>query len=656
MNGEKTKRIDRLVEILTNASRVYYQNDGEIMPDREYDALYDELAALEAETGYSPDGSPTKNVGHTVISSLEKVTHASPMLSLDKTKDEAKLSSFLSDREGILSWKLDGLAIELAYNNGVFERAVTRGNGYVGEDISHNARFFINLPKKISFAGRLAIRGEAVILFKDFEKINASLPEGQKYKNPRNLCSGTVRQLDSRISASRPVHFFAYSVREAENISFETKSEYLDFLTNLGFSAVKHEKVTSGDVAAAVERFRDSAPSEAFATDGLVLTFNDISYGKSLGETSKFPRDSVAFKWSDETSETALITVEWSTSRTGLINPVAVFEPVEIEGTTVERASLHNVSVFEAHRLGPGDTLLVYKANMIIPQIAENLTGSATLKPPESCPVCGRPSEIAVSGGTSQLYCTNPNCMARLILTVSHYASRDAMNIEGLSEQTIEKFAALGFLANYADIYRLYLHEDEIISMKGFGQKSFLKLTGAIERSKSCRLHNFIYGLGINNVGLANAKLLCSSFGNDIERIANATTDELTALPGFGPVIAGSLSAYFADENNLKIMYDALSYLNVEKPAADVRQNAPALSGKTLVITGDTMHFENRKELQELIEKKGGRVSSSVSVKTSYLINNDNTSASQKNKKARELGVAIITEDELLSMINNSFD
>ena len=638
-------RMNELINVLNNASRAYYQEDREIMSDHEYDKLYDELVKLEKESGIVYGGSPTQRVGYTVLSSLQKVKHDSPILSLDKTKSPEKLAEWLGDREGIISWKLDGLTIVLTYNNGVLERAVTRGNGEIGEDITHNARYFKNLPKKIKFNGELNLRGEGVIAYSEFERINAELDDDEVYKNPRNLCSGTVRQLNSKIAADRNVMFYAFTFVKADGMEFKKKSEQLDFLSELGFDVVEHYVIKGNEVEDKVRMFANKITENDFASDGLVLTYNDIEYSRSLGITAKFPRDSIAFKWSDEMAETTLIGVEWNTSRTGRINPVAVFEPVDIEGSTVNRASVHNVSIMEELKLGKGDRIKVYKANMIIPQIAENLTCSATETIPEYCPVCGGETEIRMLKEGRELYCTNPNCSAQRIKSLVHYVSRDAMNIEGLSEETIRKFADKGILENYTDIYSIKDHE-EIKDMDGFGQKSFEKLTAAIEKSRTVPLENFINALGINQVGLSNAKLLCKHFDYDIDKILAADEEELASIEGFGEVISHSICAYFKKEENMELFNKAVSLLTFEKPA----ETGERLKGLTFVITGDVTHYKNRNELKVYIESLGGKVTGSVTGKTSYLINNDKMSASSKNKKAAELGIPVISEEDFIEM------
>lgn len=645
------KRIKELVNILNDASRAYYQEDRNIMSDMEYDKLYDELVELENKTGIILSYSPTQNVGHQVLSNLEKVRHESRMLSLDKTKEIVKLESFVGNNKAILSYKMDGLTVVLTYRNGELFQAVTRGNGEVGEDITHNAKFFKNIPLKINVKGEVVIRGEAVISFEDFEKINRNLSPEDKYKNPRNLCSGTVRQLSSKISSERNVNFIAFSLVKAEGVELsDLKSENMNWLDSIGFETVERKIVDKNNIEECVREFENKIPENHFATDGLVLTFDSISYSQSLGTTAKFPRDSIAFKWADELAQTKLINIEWSTSRTGLINPIAVFEPVELEGTTVERASLHNLSIVKNLKLGIGDEITVYKANMIIPQVAENLTKSDSAVIPEFCPVCNEETEIVALRDGEALKCTNPNCKAQRVLSLEHFVSRDAMNIEGFSEATIEKFVNEGFIENYPDIFRLEKYKDKIIELEGFGNKSYENLIKAINKSKNINMANFIYALGINNVGLSNSKLLCKHFSYKLDDIINANVDELIEIEGFGEIIACSVNKYFAHNRNIELLNEALEYIEfekIEKNTEDLK-----LKDKTFVITGDVNHYKNRKELQAEIESLGGKVTSSVSAKTDYLINNDVNSGSSKNKKAKSLGVPIISEEEYIELIN----
>ena len=652
----KTKRIQELITLLNAASRAYYQENREIMSDLEYDNLYDQLVQLEADTGIVLAGSPTQKVGYEVVGSLAKVPHETPMLSLDKTKDPHALAAFLGAQPGILSWKLDGLSIALRYENGALQQALTRGNGTTGEDVTHNARVFANIPLTVPFKGKFIVRGEAVIPFAEFEAINAAMGEGEvKYKNPRNLCSGTVRQLNNEVAAKRRVLFYAFALLPGAGAQFTLKSEELAWLAAQGFDVTGYEMVTADTVVAAVARFKGKIPTEPVASDGLVLTYNDIAYSEALGATSKFPRDSLAFKWQDELAETTLLGIEWNTSRTGLINPVAIFEPVDIEGSQVSRASLHNVSILRGLNLSVGDSITVYKANMIIPQVAENLTNIGEGAPiPTHCFVCGSATEIV--GDPEMLYCTNPYCAARRLQSLSHFVSRDAMNIEGLSEQSLEKFIARGYVNDYTDLFDLAQYEGDIIAMEGFGQKSYDKLMAAIEACKDVALPNFIYALGIIHVGLANAKLLCTHFKYDPVQIAEVCKSEvylepLLEIKGFGEAISHSLHRYFSQEENMALYRKALDILHVKAPALPPAGELP-LDGLTFVITGDVKQFANRKALQAFIEERGGKVAGSVSAKTSFLTNNDAASTSGKNKKANELGVPILTEDGFLEKIS----
>ena len=645
MNTSKLTRIKELNQILKEAAEAYYAKDVEIMSNLEYDSLYDELVQLEEETGIILSGSPTQTVGYAAVDELPKEAHERPMLSLAKTKVREELQDWLMDKEGLLSWKLDGLTIVLTYENGKLFKAVTRGNGEVGEVITANAKCFQNVPLSIQHKGKLVLRGQAVISYSDFEKINASIEdETLKYKNPRNLCSGSVRQLNSAVTAERCVNFFAFTLVQCEGIEFTAREEQMQFLQNMGFAAVPYVKVTRENILAAIEDFASKIESYDIPSDGLVLVLNDIAYGESLGRTSKFPRDSIAFKWADELKETTLLEVEWSASRTGLINPVAIFEPVELEGTTVSRASVHNISIVRALRLGLGDRITVYKANMIIPQIAENLTASDTLEIPAICPVCGGATEIRQVNEGQFLYCTNEACDAKKIKLFSLFVGRDGLNIDGLSEATLEKFIAKGFLHEFSDLYHLDRYQDEIISMEGFGQKSYDKLMQAVETSRKTTLPKVVYGLGIAGVGLATAKLICRHFDYDYSAMAKASVEELNEIEGVGDVIAQAFVTYFAEEKNRAMVDRLLAELEIQTERADAA--AQTLTGKVVVITGSLELYENRNALKEAIEAKGGKVTGSVTAKTTYLINNDITSTSSKNKKAKELGVPIVTEKE----------
>lgn len=646
----KMDRIKELVELLNKAGKSYYSEGRELMSNYEYDALYDELGMLEKETGYILSNSPTVNVGYEVLSELPKERHESPMLSLDKTKSPEALAEWLGSQKGLLSWKLDGLTIVLTYDNGQLQKAVTRGNGEVGEIITNNARVFKNVPVTIPFKGKLVLRGEAIITYSDFERINEQIPEADaKYKNPRNLCSGSVRQLNNEITAQRNVHFFAFTLVSAQDIDFDnSRQRQFEWLKDQGFSVVEYKMVTKDTILDTIEWFEKTIVTNDFPSDGLVILYDDIAYGDSLGRTAKFPRNAMAFKWTDETAETTLREIEWSASRTGLINPVAVFDPVELEGTQVSRASVHNISIVESLKLGIGDRIKVFKANMIIPQIAENLTQSGNLEIPEVCPVCGGKTQIKQVNDVKTLYCINEDCQAKHVKSFAHFVSRDALNIDGLSEATLEKFIQHGFLKNFCDLYHLEKFRDEIIALDGFGEKSYENLLTSVENSRNTTLPKFIYGLGIANVGLSNAKMIVQALGNDIEKIIHAGRQELEKIDGVGAVIADTFASYFENEKNKEEFYKLLQEMHIEK--AQDNQNNQILTGKVFVITGSLEHFENRNQLKERIEQLGGRVTGSVTGKTSYLINNDSHSTSSKNKTAAKLGVPVITENEFLEM------
>ena len=659
ISGQDYERIKHLTELLNRASEAYYNKDTEIMSNLEYDRLYDELSALEARTGIVLAGSPTMHVGYTAAEELPKERHASPMLSLDKTKDRYALQDWLNGRDGLLSWKLDGLTVVLTYEAGALQKAVTRGNGEIGEVITDNARVFKNLPLRIPCKETIVLRGEAVIRYSDFEQINAELEAEAAatgdyadigYKNPRNLCSGSVRQLNNQITAKRRVRFYAFSLVQAGDLDFDnSRQRQMEFLREQGFETVEYVRVTPSDVADKVGEFEARIARNDIPSDGLVLTLDDIAYGESLGTTSKFPRNSIAFKWADEIKETVLTEVEWSASRTGLINPVAIFEPVELEGTTVQRASVHNISIVKALKLGIGDRITVYKANMIIPQIAENLTGSGTLVIPSECPVCGQPTRIRRDNDTEVLVCSNPDCAAKKIKSFSLFVSRSAMNIDGLSEMTLEKLIAAGLIHTYADIYHLDAHRDVIEEMEGFGKKSCDRLLDAIEKSRETTLPRVLCAVGIPGIGISGARILCSHFGSDLNRIREADIEELSGVEGIGPVLAQNVYAYFSQPATAAPFDALIGELHIEE---DVKEDKPQiLAGKTFVITGKVDHFPNRDALKALIVSLGGKAAGSVSAKTDYLINNDVTSNSSKNKKARELGIAILSEEDFLAMI-----
>ncbi len=652
-NKETIHRMRELSQKLNEASKAYYAQDREIMSNREYDALYDELESLEQETGMVLAGSPTMRVGYEAVDELPKESHESPMLSLGKTKEREELVSWLGDKDGLLSWKLDGLTIVLTYQNGALVKAVTRGNGEVGEVITNNARVFQNIPLKIAYQGELILRGEAVITYSDFEAINSRIADVEaRYKNPRNLCSGSVRQLNNQITAERNVRFYAFSLVQAqENGAFvdfdNSREKQYEFLAAQGFDVVEYVRVKQDTIIEAVADYENRVETYEVPSDGLVLIYDDIEYGRSLGRTAKFPRDSIAFKWADEVRETVLKEIEWSPSRTGLINPIAIFEPVELEGTTVSRASVHNISILKGLRLGIGDRITVYKANMIIPQIDENLTNSDTIEIPEHCPVCGGDTQLRAVGEVQSLYCTNPDCEAKKIKSFTHFVGRDAMNIDGLSEATLEKFIAKGFIHQYRDIFHLEEHCDAIIAMEGFGEKSYNRLIESIDAARTAELPKLIYSLGIPNIGLANAKVICRYYDYDLDAVRKAQAEELSAIDGIGEVIGRAFEDYFAVADHCEQFDNLLKELTIKKEEVDAA--GLTLTGKTFVVTGSLVHFDSRNALKDLIEKRGGKVAGSVSAKTVCLINNDIASSSSKNKKAKELDVPIVTEEQFMA-------
>ena len=651
---QKKQRMQELVQLLNQAGKAYYQDAKEIMSNHEYDRLYDELLVLEQELGITMANSPTVNVGYEVLSELPKERHEKPMLSLDKTKETDRLKEFVGEKKAVISWKLDGLTIVLTYENGKLKKAVTRGNGEVGEVITNNAKVFQNVPLRIAYRGELILRGEAVIGYRDFEKINEEIEDvDAKYKNPRNLCSGSVRQLNNEITARRNVQFYAFSLVKAEGVDFQnSRNIQLEWLKEQGFDVVEHYEVTKDTLEERVRFFAEHIEENDIPSDGLVLTYDDIAYGQSLGSTAKFPRDSFAFKWADEIRETTLREIEWSPSRTGLINPVAIFDPVELEGTTVSRASVHNLSIMEELELGIGDTIQVYKANMIIPQIAENLTRSGMAPVPECCPACGGETEIRQVSDTKTLYCTNPDCGAKHIKAFSLFVSRDAMNIDGLSEATLEKFITRGFIRHFSDIFHLERYGEEIRSMEGFGEKSYKNLQDSIEKARTTTLPKLIYGLGIANIGLSNAKMICRAFDYDVEKMLQADVEALNEIQGVGDVIARAFVDYFAVEDHREEFFRLLEEVKI--PEEETTQEEQIFAGMNFVITGSVEHFANRNEVKEVIESKGGKVTGSVTSNTNWLINNDVESTSSKNKKARELGIPIISEDTFLKMIGNN--
>lgn len=647
---DKLERIKELVELLNKAGKSYYSEGQEIMSNYEYDALYDELKKLEEETGCVLSNSPTVNVGYEVLSELPKERHDSPMLSLDKTKDREALRDWLGEQKGVLSWKLDGLTIVLTYEDGKLSKAVTRGNGEIGEIITNNARVFKNVPVTIPYKGKLVLRGEAIITYSDFNRINEEIPEmDAKYKNPRNLCSGSVRQLNNKITKERNVNFFAFALVSADNVDFKNSRAYqFEWLKKQGFEVVEYKMVDRDNIIDTIAWFEKTIVNNDFPSDGLVIIYDDIAYGESLGRTAKFPRNAMAFKWTDETADTVLRQIEWSASRTGLINPVAIFDPVELEGTKVSRASVHNISIMEGLKLGIGDNIRVFKANMIIPQIAANLTESGNISVPEVCPVCGQPTRISEVNDVKTLYCDNPECQAKHVKSFALLVSRDALNIDGLSEATLEKFIQKGFIKDKTDIFHLDKFKDEIVAMEGFGEKSYANLIEAVEKAKDTDLVRVLYGLGIDNIGLSTAKIIVKKLKGDPQAVLSVTAQELTDINGIGEVIAEAFVRYFADEKKKEEYIRLLGEVRLNE--IEESQETEELAGKTFVITGNVTHFANRKELKELIERMGGKVTGSVTGNTSYLINNDSMSQSTKNKTAAKLGVPVITEEEFITL------
>lgn len=646
---DKITRMKELISILNKASELYYQKNTIMMTDYEYDHLYDELVELEKETNMTLSNSPTINVEPEISSSLKQVEHPSPMLSLAKTKKVSELENFLGDKEGLLSWKLDGLTIVLTYEDGKLISGVTRGTGIIGELVTENVKQFKNVPLTIPYKGRLVLRGEAIIKYSDFNRMNEELGDGSsQYKNPRNLCSGSVRQLDSSITAKRCVNCIIFALIESSTNISNLKSECFDWLKNQGFEVVEHYKVTKNTVKEQVLMFKEKVKEYDIPSDGLVITYDDIAYGNSLGTTAKFPKHSLAFKWKDETVATTLRKVDWLVSRTGLINPVAVFDPVELEGTIVSRASVHNVSILEGLKLGIGDTIMVYKANMIIPQIASNSTQSGNLEIPDRCPVCGSKASIISNSDVKYLYCMNDFCKAKLIKRLSLFVSRNAMNIDGISDMILNKLITEKIVNNYKDLYHLDRHKDKIIAFEGFGEKSYSNMINSIEKSRHVKLANFIYALGIPDIGFSRAKLICNHFNNDFNKISNLTYEELSNISGVGDVIAKEWIDTFSNPDFIEELKELKEEIDIPKASTNSNKD---LDGLTFVITGSLNKFTNRDTMIEFIEEHGGKVVTSISSKVNYLINNDITSTSTKNNKAKELGISIIDEDKFLELI-----
>ena len=647
---DQRKRIDELVEKLNEASRAYYTDGTEIITNYEYDEMYDELLALEDETGYIRDDSPSINVGFETAAGLPKIVHEKKMLSLNKTKDRDELRAWLGDQKGMLSWKLDGLTVGITYENGRLVQGVTRGNGTEGELITANVMACRNVPKVIPHKGKTIIRGEAVIRYSDFEKINEAIEDADaKYKNPRNLCSGSIRQLDPKVTAERNVMFYAFSLYQCEGVEFTTRQQKMEWVKSQGFDAVDYVMVDKDNLFDAIDSYEAAITDFDIPSDGLVLTLDDVAYAATLGETAKFPKDSIAFKWRDQQAETVLREIEWSPSRTGLLNPVAIFDPVELEGTTVSRASVHNINIMEDLELGIGDTIQVYKANMIIPQLAGNLTRSGNMEIPAVCPVCGGPTRIKDEEGTKTLNCTNPDCLAKHVKKFSHFVSRDALNIEGLSESGLLKLIGIGALRSFADLFRLENHKNAIIGMEGFGAKSYDNLTASAARASNTTPARLLYGLGVPGIGVATSNLISRSCRNKWSDIQSLDEEALTDIDGVGSVMARDYVGFFADEDNRAAIDELLGLLTLDE---SYEAAGTSLEGRTFVITGSLEHYANRKDLKAEIEAEGGKVAGSVSAKTDYLITNDPNSGSSKNKAARELGVAIITEDDIRAMLS----
>ena len=650
MNDESKKnRIDELVQRLNEASRAYYTDGTEIITNYEYDEMYDELLALEDETGYIRDDSPSINVGFETAAGLPKIVHEKKMLSLNKTKDRDELRAWLGDQKGMLSWKLDGLTVGITYENGRLVQGVTRGNGTEGELITANVMACRNVPKVIPHKGKTIIRGEAVIRYSDFEKINEAIEDADaKYKNPRNLCSGSIRQLDPKVTAERNVMFYAFSLYQCEGVEFTTRQQKMEWVKSQGFDAVDYVMVDKDNLFDAIDSYEAAITDFDIPSDGLVLTLDDVAYAATLGETAKFPKDSIAFKWRDQQAETVLREIEWSPSRTGLLNPVAIFDPVELEGTTVSRASVHNINIMEDLELGIGDTIQVYKANMIIPQLAGNLTRSGNMEIPAVCPVCGGPTRIKDEEGTKTLNCTNPDCLAKHVKKFSHFVSRDALNIEGLSESGLLKLIGIGALRSFADLFRLENHKNAIIGMEGFGAKSYDNLTASAARASNTTPARLLYGLGVPGIGVATSNLISRSCRNKWSDIQSLDEEALTDIDGVGSVMARDYVGFFADEDNKAAIDELLGLLTLDE---SYEAAGTSLEGRTFVITGSLEHYANRKDLKAEIEAEGGKVAGSVSAKTDYLITNDPNSGSSKNRTARELGVAIITEEQIMEML-----
>lgn len=652
---DKVRRIKELIEILNNASFNYY-NSNPIMSDYEWDKLYDELKLLEQETNIIYSNSPTQNVGCKVLDKIEKVTHNHPMLSLDKCHSEKDLIDFAKDKDCILSVKCDGLTTSLHYINGKLIGAESRGNGIEGGNILENVMTIKNIPLNVPYKEELIIDGETIIDWNTFNKINEGLPTGQdKFKHPRNLASASLNVLDTKIAASRNMRFIAwrvikglncksvfFSLKEAEKLGFEI----VPMWTYTNKSSDKE------NISTMLSDLQDKADNLGIPYDGAVMTYDDIEYGKSLGRTEKFFKHSIAYKYEDELYETNLNDIEWNTSKTGLINPVAVFEPVDLDGAITTKATLHNISYIEKLQLGIGDTIQVYRANMVIPKVHDNLTRSNTWKLPDKCPCCGGNVEIHNENGSKTLHCMNNDCKAKLLGKLSHFVSKNAINIDGLSEQTLQKFIDLGWLNTFKDIYYLSDHKEEMYKLDGFGKKSVDKLLESIEKSRNTTLDRFIYGLCIPLIGRTASKTITKEFNNQPEEFYNIWCHgyDFTKLNDFGDTMNNSMQDFI--KNNYRWIAVLIGEFIFRE--SDNNDNIKqVLEGKTFVITGSLRFYKNREELAAVIERNGGKISGSVSAKTSYLINNDVTSTSGKNKKANELGIPIISEGEFVQMITS---
>lgn len=660
-NGDdKASRMKQLVAKLNEARRVYEQGTDEIMSNLEYDRLYDELLKLEQELGTYLPNSPTHNVGYEVVSALQKEKHETPMLSLDKTKSTDAIKSFIGNKKCIASWKMDGLTVVLTYNNGKLDKAVTRGNGEIGEIVTHNARTFKNLPKEIEFKGKLVLRGEAIITYTDFNKINSSLGSGvENYKNPRNLCSGSVRQLDSSIANNRSIRWFAFELVSADGKSPNSVEQSFEWLKRQGFQTVEYMVINQSNFLSVMSYFSSKVSKIDIPSDGLVFTYDDVAYGKSLGRTSKFPRHSMAFKWQDDEAESRLINIEWQVGKTGIITPVAIFEPVDIEGSTVSKASLHNLSILMETLGRPykGEKIRVFKANMIIPQIScgeklqPNQINAIRISIPDQCPCCGGETEVQIDpkSGVQTLWCSNIDCPAKGSRLFKHFVSRDAMNIDGISDATLNRFIEEGLISTFADIYRLSDHMEKIVNMDGFGYKSYENMINSINKSRKVKPANLINALSIPNVGLATAKLICRNFGNDIEKVVAASYSEIDSINGVGDVIASNFVNYFNNKENVDNFIDLYRQLVIEQEKISTNTS---MNGVVICVTGDVYIFPNRRAIKDLVENLGGKLTGSVSRSTSYLVTNDTTSGSRKNKAAQEYGIQILTEKQFIDKFN----